>query len=91
MTFARMKAKIVRVEVEKGREGLFYATSPDLKGLLVASQTMEGLKAEIPIAIEEMFEASDAPVKVTELENDGDCSWVAIPTQLLVANPTPVR
>jgi hypothetical protein len=78
MTSSRLKAKIVRVTFEKGREGLFYAQSPDLKGLLVANADLGELKKEIPWAIEEMFDACDTPVTVTEIEDD-DNSWVAVP------------
>lgn len=85
MTSSRMKAKIVRVTIERGAEGLFYAKSLDLKGLLVASSTMNGLKGEIPSAIEELFEACDTPVKATEIENDVEYSWVAVPTGALAA------
>ena len=88
MTTAAMKAKIVRVTVEQGRAGLFYARSPDLKGLLVANATVEGLRAEIPVAIGEMFEACDTPVTVTEIDNGDDFSWVAVPTVLLAVHAT---
>ena len=40
MTTATMKARIVRVKIEEGKTGLFYATSPDLKGMLVAEPTI---------------------------------------------------
>jgi hypothetical protein len=86
MASSRMKAKIIRVTVEKGREGLFYAESPDLKGLLVARPSMEELRKQIPVAIREMFELNDIPVAVSEVDGDGDCSWVAVPTELLVLN-----
>jgi hypothetical protein len=78
MTSSRMIAKIVMITIERGREGLFYAQSPDLRGLLVADSTLDGLRKNIPTAIAEMFEACDTPVTVTEVE-DGDCSWVAVP------------
>jgi hypothetical protein len=58
--------------------------SPDLKGLLVARASMEELRRQIPIAIREMFEVNDTPVTVSEVESDDDCSWVAVPTELLV-------
>ena len=80
-----MQPKIIRVTIEWGIEGLFYAKSPDLRGLLVASQTADGLKNEIPLAIEELFEACDTPVKATEIENDVEYSWVAVPTGALAA------
>ena len=42
------KAKIVCTKIEQGREGLFYATSPDLKGLFVAEDSLEKLEKAIP-------------------------------------------
>lgn len=84
MASSHMKAKIVRVTVEKGREGLFYAESPDLKGLLVARSSIEELRRQIPVAIQEMFAADDVSVIVSEVEGDDDCSWVAVPTEVLV-------
>ena len=77
---ASPKAKIVRVKIEKGQEGLYYATSPDLKGLLVADPTKAALIAAVPKAIEDLFEACETPMTVTELDEEGDCSWVAVPT-----------
>jgi predicted RNase H-like HicB family nuclease len=75
-----MKAKIVRVTIEKGREGLFYAESRDLKGLLVARSSIDELRRQISIAIREMFEVCDAPVVVSELDGPDADSWVAVPT-----------
>lgn len=84
MTPSREKAKIVRVTVERGREGLFYAQSRDLKGLLVARASIEELRKQIPITIREIFAVNDIPVAVSEIESEDNCSWVAIPTELLV-------
>jgi predicted RNase H-like HicB family nuclease len=78
-----MKAKIVRVTIEQGREGLFFAESPDLKGLLVARSSIDELRRQIPIAIREMFELSDTPVVVSELDGPDEDSWVAVPTALV--------
>lgn len=83
MTSTKMKAKIVRVTIEQGREGLFYAESPDLKGLLVARSSIDELRRQIPIAIREMFEVCDTPVVVSELDGPDEDSWVAVPTALM--------
>jgi hypothetical protein len=50
----------VRIDIEKGDAGLFYATSQDIKGLLVAEVTMEKLKAALPGAIKDIRRAADA-------------------------------
>ena len=47
---------------------------------------MEELRKQIPVAIREMFELNDIPVAVSEVDGDDDCSWVAVPTELLVLN-----
>jgi len=83
MTSTKMKAKIVRVTIEQGREGLFYAESPDLKGLLVARSSIDELRRQIPVAIREMFEVCDTPVIVSELDGPDEDSWVAVPTALI--------
>ena len=82
MTSTKMKAKIVRVTIEQGREGLFYAESPDLKGLLVARSSIDELRRQIPVAIREMFKVCDTPVIVSELDGPDEDSWVVVPTAL---------
>ena len=42
-----MKAQTFRVRIED-RDGLFVATSPDLKGMLVVGDSEESLKEAIP-------------------------------------------
>jgi hypothetical protein len=83
MIVNRMKSKLVRVTFERGREGLFYAESPDLKGLFVAAESVEKLRAEIPLIIQRLYAACETDVIVTEIESDDDDSWVAIPTAAL--------
>jgi predicted RNase H-like HicB family nuclease len=48
----------VRVKIERGNEGLYYATSPDMPGLLAAAPTRADLMAEIPAAIAGLCEAN---------------------------------
>jgi hypothetical protein len=86
MTSNRLKATIVRVTVERGREGLYYAKSRDLKGLLVARASIDELRRQIPIAIREMFEVCDTPVIVSEVDGPDEDSWVAVPTALIEFN-----
>lgn len=81
---ATPRARIVRVKVEEGRTGLFYATSPDLKGLLVAEPTLDMLYQAIPEAIVDMYKALGTQIVVTQAEDDDDDlkPWVAIPAEM---------
>lgn len=49
----------VRIDIKKRETGLFYATSPDIKGLLVAEYTIKKLKAAIPAAIADLRRAEE--------------------------------
>jgi hypothetical protein len=84
MTSAAMQARIVRIKVEKGKEGLFYATSPSLKGLLVAEPTLEALDEAIPSAVADLYLACGVKVIVTRIEHEDDdfTPWIAIPTEI---------
>lgn len=88
MRGALMKAKIVRVKVEQGRAGLFYATSPDVRGLLVAKPTIEELQEAIPEALTALYLALGIRVVVSGAE-DGDegeyTPWVAMPAEIAQA------
>lgn len=49
-------AEIIRVKIEDGKTGLFYATAAtDLPGLLVSDRTLDELFEAIPQAIVELF------------------------------------
>ena len=79
-----MKAQKVRVRVEEGETGLFYATSPDLRGLLVAEPTLDALDEGIPVAIAQLYEAVGITVVVSKLDDDRDDfhPWVAFPAEI---------
>ena len=47
----------IRVEVKEGKTGLFYATSPDLRGLLVTGRSADELERNIPEAIGDLSKA----------------------------------
>lgn len=40
----------IQINIEKGKEGLFYATSPEIKGFLVAEKTLIECIEQIPEA-----------------------------------------
>lgn len=79
-----MKAKIVRVKVEEGKAGLFYATSPDLRGLLVAEANIDDLDIAISKGITDLYAACGERVVVTKAQDaDPDFfPWVAIPAEV---------
>jgi hypothetical protein len=81
---ASTRAKIVRVKVEEGKAGLFYATSPDLRGLLVAEPNIDDLDIAISKAITDIYAASGETVVVTKAQDDDPefFPWVAIPAEV---------
>jgi hypothetical protein len=60
-------ARIVRVQYKDGTTALFYVTSPDLKGLLVAEPTMDELVETVPGAIPELYVADGIDMIVTRV------------------------
>src|SRR5258708_5038398 len=85
MTEATMKPRIVRIERERGKAGLFYATSPNLAGLLVAAPTPEALEQAIPQAIKDLYAACGVEVIVSvadETVDDDQERWVAFPAAI---------
>ena len=46
MTGSCQMARLIRITLKEGKEGLLYATSPELKGLLVAGKSVADLEAE---------------------------------------------
>lgn len=76
-------AKIVRVKMKEGKTGLFFATSPDLEGLLVAEPTVDALWRTVPDAITQMYAACGERVMVTWVDNpDEHQSCVAVPVEV---------
>lgn len=53
----------IPIDVEQGDAGLFYITSPLLKGLLVAERTEKEALASLPSRIEDMAVAASGPVQ----------------------------
>lgn len=44
----------VPVEIERGEHGLYYGTSPKVRGLLVTGNTYDEVVEQVPRAIEEL-------------------------------------
>jgi hypothetical protein len=76
---------IIRIKITEGKSGLFFATSPDLPGLLVEERTMDALEEAIPQVIANLLlEACGAKVVVTQAK-DADPEyypWVVMPAAI---------
>lgn len=83
MSESRMAARVIRLDFHEGNTGLFYATSPDLKGLVLARPSLDELYRAIPGAIQEMYQACGERVVVSRVGPDdvvGPDAWVAFPS-----------
>jgi predicted RNase H-like HicB family nuclease len=75
----------IPIDVELGENGLYYGTSPAMKGLLVTGKTAEQVMEKVPAAIAEMREAmchadtsaSGETVSPSAL-HPGDGKWLPI-------------
>ncbi len=78
-----LRAKIVRVLIERGESGAYFATSPELKGFLVSKMTIEEVRNDVARAITELYAVCGEEVVVTEVdtghESEFENSWVAVP------------
>lgn len=80
---ASLRAKIVHVSIEQDKTGLFFATSSQLKGLLVAKHSLDEVRAAIPQAIYELYSVCGVEILVSPAEDDSDSdeTWVAFPKE----------
>lgn len=46
---------MISIEIKQGEHGLYYGTSPNLKGLLIAGESPEGVVAQAPSVIAELI------------------------------------
>jgi hypothetical protein len=77
-------ARTVRVKYEGGDAGPFFATSPDLRGLLVAKPTMDELVEAVPQAIRELYAADGIDMIVVRARYDDRefFRWIAVPVEI---------
>src|SRR5579872_7437956 len=52
------KATIVHLDIKRGNTGLFYGTSKDLKGLLIAEPSADLVREKTPHVIADMYHAA---------------------------------
>lgn len=64
------QAKIVNVDIVKTNNGLLRATSEDIKGLHVVSDTIESLKDRAKSMLRDIFLAEGKDVSVYETEGE---------------------
>jgi hypothetical protein len=91
-------AKVIHIKREIGDGNWFYATSPDLRGMLVAEATLAGLDKMIPQVITDLYAARGIEVYVVPLDEGADGNegprgaWVAVPAHSMKSHyrkPTP--
>jgi predicted RNase H-like HicB family nuclease len=54
------------LKIEKGNAGLWYASSPEIKGLFLAKRTISELLAEVPKCLAALAEAATSRTSMTE-------------------------
>jgi hypothetical protein len=79
---------LIVTRTRRDGRGVFVATSPNLKGLLVVSKDKETLeKTLIPQAIADLYAACGVKMIVTRIAEDDDPAdrWVATPLDAIKA------
>lgn len=77
------QAKLIRIKIEEDASGLFFATSPDLRGLLVAKLTVPELENDLARAISELYAVTGEEVLVSQVDGaNWPRSWVAFPATI---------
>ena len=85
MSASTKMGRVVHVRVTEGATGLFFAESPELKGLLVAEPDMDSLWANVPGAIKDLYRASGVDVVVARVEDShpDHYAFAAIPEAIM--------
>jgi hypothetical protein len=76
-----LEARLIRIEFQTGTTGSIYATSPDIRGLLVSRMTLDELAEALPQAITDMYAACGKDVVVSRAKGEAIVgeAWVALP------------
>jgi hypothetical protein len=79
------KVRIINIMVRQGPSGMLFATSDDLKGLMVGARTREDLMIEIPACIKLLMAEQGLAVDVYPVDgSDADVPpWAAIPAHMI--------
>ncbi len=80
MSETRLSTRVVRVKLEERHPGLFYATSPDLRGLFVAKQSLQEVIEALPESIRALY-AVGGEAMIVEAVGEGrePHEWVVMP------------
>jgi hypothetical protein len=82
MVSGSMTAKTFTVHIEE-RSGLFFGTSPEIKGLFIAKRSPQEVEDAVPSTVQDLYAAREVYVIVSKLEDaDKDVSWVTIPAEI---------
>ena len=76
------KARLITVVIEATDAGLLRATSPDFNGLHVAGHTIDAIKDNVKLVLQELMLARGESVSVYETEESGSGlppPWVIVP------------
>ncbi|MEM6610219.1 MAG: hypothetical protein AAF689_16775 [Pseudomonadota bacterium] len=81
-----LKAKIITIIIERGRAGLFHATSPQMTELLVSGESVQEVRSAVPAVVEAIYGAHGKSVQVYETEPEGEdpaipAPWVIVPNR----------
>ena len=81
---SKLRSKLVHVDIAEKGAGLFVATSPDVKGLLVADTSLSAVFDAIPGAISDLYAVCGEAIVVIPVEDqDGSVSsWIKMPAKL---------
>ena len=83
MTASTTYAKIVRVKIERGASGAYFASSDDVPGFEAVSQDRKDLEERlVPKYLADLYKAAGQPMMVTRLDEAGDddvLPWVTVP------------
>lgn len=82
-TNTSLMARVVRINFEERPSGAVFATSPQLKGLLVSKMSYAEARGDVARAITELYAACGESVVVTEVAPEDDKTadaWVAVPS-----------
>ena len=67
-----------RLNIEKGETGLYYATSPDVKGLLAVGATSEEATTMVPDALAELYKAAQEEIAALKRERASFCQSIVV-------------
>jgi len=78
-----INATIIRIEIRDSVHGRFYATSPDMRGLITSEKMLDDLLDQTQVAIRDLLAAEGFQVRVFPAHKPGEWAFVAVPVEML--------